>query len=471
MSETLNSGHYGFFREILPEDNTTWADLATSPFGSWSTWTTWHPDPVDIEVQIDDDLGSIELRQPTMTLGKQGDLGIVLKISDTGTFTGEETTVDLSDGTAKDFVGGQHYRFVITVGTTVDVALPSVAQIDVNYTSDNIVEELKNAVDVPSTATDSSGYTLIDNNLGLIQNVQATALQGGLYVTDGYVLSELANRDYYRTGKTITNSGTTFTTEAQFGTHSFQFADEDSFTVPQDSQGEFMTNGEDFTVEFWIYIPTGASMTSGTVCLLPKSSFGGNPLEIYVTTSPSLEITANIWNSTTGTNGGSASLSYDTWQHIALTYDGSSNSMNFFVDGSQEFAPTLGGVFEEVSTNLQIGDPGTDGFEGYIDELRWSNSQRYTGSSFTVPTQAFINDPNTLLLLHADNDFTDDGGIEYSQEEYFVTQYGGIAMVQTKNPLSITVTDYNGSAWDGTVDLVLRGVPKIQQTDFGIDSL
>lgn len=186
MSETLNSGHYGFFREILPQDNTTWADLATSPFASWSNWTTWHPDPVDIEVQIDDDLGSIELRQPTLTLGKQGDLGIVLKISDTGTFTGEETTVDLSDGTAKDFVGGQHYRFIITVGTTVDVALPSVAQIDVNYTTDNIVEELKNAVDVPSTPTDSSGYTLVDNNLGLIQNVQATALQGDPYVVADY---------------------------------------------------------------------------------------------------------------------------------------------------------------------------------------------------------------------------------------------------------------------------------------------
>ena len=192
------------------------------------------------------------LRQPTLVVANQGDLGITLKISDTGTFTGEETTIDLSDLAAKDFVGGRYYRWIITVAATASVPIPSAIGADPNYNTDNIVVELQNSVDVPSTPTDSTGYTLITNNLGLVQNVQATALQGDPYVVVDY-----------------------FETAAQAG-----------------------------------------------------------------------------------------------------------------------------------------------------------------------ETQPYVQD-----------------------------QLGGVAVIESKNPLAIKVVDYNGDPWDGTVDLVLRGVPKIQQTDFGVDSL
>ena len=52
------------------------------------------------------------------------------------------------------------------------------------------------------------------------------------------------------------------------------------------------------------------------------------------------------------------------------------------------------------------------GFAGYLDEVRFSKSVRYT-SSFTPSTSAFANDANTLLLVHFDEStgsttFTDD---------------------------------------------------------------
>ena len=50
-----------------------------------------------------------------------------------------------------------------------------------------------------------------------------------------------------------------------------------------------------------------------------------------------------------------------------------------------------------------------------MDEIRISNTARYT-ANFTAPTQAFVNDANTLLLLHMDGTnnstvFIDDNGV------------------------------------------------------------
>jgi endonuclease YncB( thermonuclease family) len=39
--------------------------------------------------------------------------------------------------------------------------------------------------------------------------------------------------------------------------------------------------------------------------------------------------------------------------------------------------------------------------DGYIDEIRISNTARYT-ANFTPSTVAFVNDGDTLLLIHAD---------------------------------------------------------------------
>ena len=43
----------------------------------------------------------------------------------------------------------------------------------------------------------------------------------------------------------------------------------------------------------------------------------------------------------------------------------------------------------------------SDPFKGYMDEIRISNTARYT-SSFTPSTTAFVADANTKLLIHSD---------------------------------------------------------------------
>ena len=54
-------------------------------------------------------------------------------------------------------------------------------------------------------------------------------------------------------------------------------------------------------------------------------------------------------------------------------------------------------------------------YSGNIDEFRISSVARYSGTSYTVPTGAFINDADTITLLHADGtasstQFLDDNG-------------------------------------------------------------
>jgi hypothetical protein len=57
---------------------------------------------------------------------------------------------------------------------------------------------------------------------------------------------------------------------------------------------------------------------------------------------------------------------------------------------------------------------------------------------------------------------------DYVAPDYTMTQLGGVAVVQSKSPLAIQVVDYTGAPWDGTVDLVLRGLPAIVQTSSGV---
>ena len=51
---------------------------------------------------------------------------------------------------------------------------------------------------------------------------------------------------------------------------------------------------------------------------------------------------------------------------------------------------------------FSIGESGFGDFNGYLDEFRVSDVARYSGASFTEPTEAFTFDSDTQFLLHFD---------------------------------------------------------------------
>lgn len=99
------------------------------------------------------------------------------------------------------------------------------------------------------------------------------------------------------------------------------------------------------------------------------------------------------------------------WYHIAVVRSG--NSWYMFVDGTQIGTTDTDAT---VLTNAPVGDNfrvGTqrDGgywWNGWVDELRLSNTARWT-SNFTAPASPYTSDANTKLLLHLDGDVADSG--------------------------------------------------------------
>jgi hypothetical protein len=105
------------------------------------------------------------------------------------------------------------------------------------------------------------------------------------------------------------------------------------------------------------------------------------------------------------------------WHHIALQRRLSDGRLWMYIDGRLDAQAT--GPAGDISypdgaptsnsreALLVIGREkfdfaGTAGYRGYIDELRLSNTLRYSGNSFAVPTEPFGDSAGTAALYHFD---------------------------------------------------------------------
>jgi hypothetical protein len=199
------------------------------------------------------------------------------------------------------------------------------------------------------------------------------------------------------------------TAQSKFGGASALFdGTGDRLTV--NSTGDFGFTG-DFTLEGWFRassfgnqfflfdfrLSADGSVVKPTLYYTPSS---GGSIRYFVNGSDRIQSTA--FASTT-----------NTWYHIALCKSGTSTKL--FINGTQD-GSTYTDTNTYVNSNCEIGDyaGGGYGLNGHADEIRFSNSARYT-ANFTAPTTLFQNDANTLLLLHMDGTnastvFVDDNG-------------------------------------------------------------
>lgn len=102
------------------------------------------------------------------------------------------------------------------------------------------------------------------------------------------------------------------------------------------------------------------------------------------------------------------------WHHIAVTRQQSTGVIRIYVDGTEEASGTYstgdlrydgsnagGQNNDQIVLGREKHDLGY-GFNGRLDEVRISNSRRYTGT-FTRPARPFSTDANTMALYHADS--------------------------------------------------------------------
>jgi hypothetical protein len=205
------------------------------------------------------------------------------------------------------------------------------------------------------------------------------------------------------------------TAQSKFGGASALFDGTDDALSIDNASGIFDFGTSDFTIEFWFR----ATALSGDPHLLDMRASAAYssvaPVLYYRSASPSgLRWYIN------GSPIFSVGISTATWYHVAVSR--SSGTIRMFLDGTQVGSDTadtnnyicvddwwIGGQ------RAALGVSGLNSWDGHIDEVRISNTARYT-TGFTPPTAPFQNDSNTLLLLHMDGTdgrtlFIDDNGV------------------------------------------------------------
>jgi hypothetical protein len=194
------------------------------------------------------------------------------------------------------------------------------------------------------------------------------------------------------------------TAQSKFGGASM-FFDGTNDLVTSGVSSSLALNTGNWTVEGWIY-------TSDDLCELINYqdyntnngwAFGlrSSGRFLFVNTDGGSSLTAMISSNNAYAN--------NTWTHFAVVYN--SGTLTLYANGtnvgsqswvSPDFASVdglrIGGGYG-ISSGLYI--DGVYYYSGYLDEVRISNTARYT-AGFSVATSAFTNDANTVLLLHGD---------------------------------------------------------------------
>jgi hypothetical protein len=182
-----------------------------------------------------------------------------------------------------------------------------------------------------------------------------------------------------------------------------------------------------YTLEFWVYVPDDLSAlddsdidAGGGIIGQRDTTYNGQWWGFGPKQDGEVRFTVFAGPHRNFVTSG-ANFTANTWHHLALvfTYDTSISDSNLkiFVDGVARYNDTIGSNTPYVAGDDSLNDLigfgmgyyQTTNPEFYIDEIRVSNTARYS-STFTPPTAAFTADSNTLLLLHGDSNFLDDTG-------------------------------------------------------------
>lgn len=184
--------------------------------------------------------------------------------------------------------------------------------------------------------------------------------------------------------KTVTAYGDakTSTAQSKFGGTSIFFDGNGDYLVsPSNSAFQFGTG--DFTIEAWVYIPTGISGSYAAICDIRSSPYGNGAVLFKLNSSRQLGYYGATETNTTAT------VPLSTWTHVAISR--SSGTTRLFISG--DLSATVADGDNKSINGCYIGrvyDNAHPAFSGYIDELRITKGvARYT-ANFTPPAAPFL---------------------------------------------------------------------------------
>ena len=224
--------------------------------------------------------------------------------------------------------------------------------------------------------------------------------------------------DLSERGNTVTFGGDAeiSTAQSKFGGSSLSLdGNGDYVDLPQ------VTNqlvSQDFTIEFWFRINSGAgSETVGLFGSYYTTPSGKGWIMATSATYTSVYFqwmygsgTGTDWAYLNRTQGTRTALSNNTWYHVAVTRSGS--TWRLFLNGTQEDSVTQSDQLTDSGSTTRLGNYGpsataSHGLNGYIEDFRITRGvARYT-SNFTAPTSAHptsTGDVNKVLVVNSSTD-------------------------------------------------------------------
>jgi hypothetical protein len=241
---------------------------------------------------------------------------------------------------------------------------------------------------------------------------------------------------------TVTVSGNPIlnSTTKKFGASSVYFdGSGDYLTIPDHGDWDFGSG--DFTIDFWANHPVSSTNIDPYYF-----SFGAALAMVFYPMDHAISDRRGkirVHTDSAGVDFYTSSSGIQTgWHHIAFVVE-ASGTATLYYDGQNSGADTRTSPFS-VSDLITIGGYGETsdsnwGYDGYIDELRISNTARWTENfDDALPTSAYTSDANTKLLLHFDGD----------------ESYLGHEITFNGNPqMNATTTKFDGAYYfDGTGD-------------------
>tara|TARA_B100000214_G_scaffold328629_1_gene267877 strand:+ start:10 stop:1152 length:1143 start_codon:yes stop_codon:yes gene_type:complete len=216
-------------------------------------------------------------------------------------------------------------------------------------------------------------------------------------------------------GNTVTFGGDAeiSTAQSKFGGSSLSLDGNGDYVDLPQATNQLVS--EDFTIEFWFRINSGAG--SETIGLFGSYYTGGSGKGMLMVTSATYNQVyfqwhygASDWAYLNQTQGTRTALSNNTWYHVAVTRSGS--TWRLFLNGTQEDSVTQSSYITDSGSTTRLGNYGpsataSDGLNGYIEDFRITRGvARYT-SNFTAPTSAHptsTGDVNKVVVVNSSAD-------------------------------------------------------------------
>jgi hypothetical protein len=184
------------------------------------------------------------------------------------------------------------------------------------------------------------------------------------------------------------------TTRSKFGGSSAYFDGTGDYAIAANSIT--FADNQNFTWEFWVNedVSQGCKYIGGQI---QNDIFIGHDPNAF-SNRLGVGVVSVGWYIDFG-----ETLALDTWYHLCVQRSG--DTVYGYINGVLKVTHT--GTLANWDwhwRNVVLGaeTTGNTPFNGYLDEMRWSNTVRYATAGFTQPTAPFVNDANTVLLIHAD---------------------------------------------------------------------